>query len=431
MPNLLYPYPRLCYNVNRGIGSSNNLPKERDEKVKNRLPGYRTIGKGTATVLALLALLLTLSSMNTAAAPSGPGKESKSISRPNDTVQHFQDVAVGSFWYNYTSILYTQGIISGYICGTPPAGACVPPDNLPYYVSNDNVTRGQMSRYVAQARTQAGISISSNPSEVVFSIDTTNAVTSGIALHGSVTAGGTDRTINGLSEAVFGHGYAMTDSIGLVGTSEHDNGAWITTQAPTTFYGLFVNQGGIQVGTAGDTTSDVYIANNLIVGGSKTGYVVDIMRNTGSTDLHPGEVAVAGTDDSSTAILGNIPVASVAQSSKPYDAGVLGVVDQRWIPGDPSAPIGSKSSSGYYDLHTTVIHPGEYMSVVTLGAYHGVKVDASNGPIHVGDLLTTSGTAGAAMKVTDKVAANGAIVGKALSSLASGSGTVTVMVTLK
>ena len=66
--------------------------------------------------------------------------------------------------------------------------------------------------------------------------------------------------------------------------------------------------------------------------------------------------------------------------------------------------------------------PGGYVNVVTLGAYKAVKVDASFGPIHAGDLLTTSPHAGYAMKVTDKVAAIGAIIGKALADLPSGTG---------
>ena len=48
---------------------------------------------------------------------------------------------------------------------------------------------------------------------------------------------------------------------------------------------------------------------------------------------------------------------------------------------------------------------GGYVSVVTLGAYQIVKVDASYGAIHAGDLLTSSPNPGYAMKVTDRTAA--------------------------
>ncbi len=58
-------------------------------------------------------------------------------------------------------------------------------------------------------------------------------------------------------------------------------------------------------------------------------------------------------------------------------------------------------------------------------------VDASNGPVQPGDLLTTSDTPGHAMKVIDYTRAQGAILGKAMSSLDKGKGLVLVLVTLQ
>lgn len=60
-----------------------------------------------------------------------------------------------------------------------------------------------------------------------------------------------------------------------------------------------------------------------------------------------------------------------------------------------------------------------------------VQADAATGPIHPGDLLTTSGTAGHAMKVLDHDRAQGAILGKAMSGLTEGKGFVLVLVTLQ
>ena len=59
------------------------------------------------------------------------------------------------------------------------------------------------------------------------------------------------------------------------------------------------------------------------------------------------------------------------------------------------------------------------------------EADASNGPIHPGDLLTTSNTPGHAMRVTDYPKAHGAIIGKAMSSLDKGQGLVLVLVSLQ
>ena len=53
------------------------------------------------------------------------------------------------------------------------------------------------------------------------------------------------------------------------------------------------------------------------------------------------------------------------------------------------------------------------------------------GPISAGDMLTTSDTPGHAMRVGDHDQANGAVIGKAMSSLKSGKGMVLVLVNLQ
>ena len=68
---------------------------------------------------------------------------------------------------------------------------------------------------------------------------------------------------------------------------------------------------------------------------------------------------------------------------------------------------------------------------VALSGRVKVLADASNGPIKPGDLLTTSHTPGHCMKVANSAAAQGAIVGKAMSSLKSGKGMVLVLVSLQ
>ena len=58
-------------------------------------------------------------------------------------------------------------------------------------------------------------------------------------------------------------------------------------------------------------------------------------------------------------------------------------------------------------------------------------VDADRGAVVPGDMLTTSDTPGHAMKVGDHGLAQGAIIGKAMTSLESGRGLVMVLVTLQ
>jgi hypothetical protein len=58
-------------------------------------------------------------------------------------------------------------------------------------------------------------------------------------------------------------------------------------------------------------------------------------------------------------------------------------------------------------------------------------VSAENGPIRRGDLLVTSSTVGYAMKGTDRSRLTGAVIGKALGTLDSGTGVIEVVVTLQ
>jgi hypothetical protein len=59
------------------------------------------------------------------------------------------------------------------------------------------------------------------------------------------------------------------------------------------------------------------------------------------------------------------------------------------------------------------------------------KVTSENGPIKTGDLLVASSTLGRAMKGTDRSLLTGAVIGKALGNLGSGTGVIEVLVTLQ
>ncbi len=69
----------------------------------------------------------------------------------NPSTATFQDVAVGSTFYQYLETAFAHGAISGYPCGG--AGEpCVAPGNKPYYRLSNNVTRGQISKMIAISR---------------------------------------------------------------------------------------------------------------------------------------------------------------------------------------------------------------------------------------------------------------------------------------
>jgi hypothetical protein len=59
------------------------------------------------------------------------------------------------------------------------------------------------------------------------------------------------------------------------------------------------------------------------------------------------------------------------------------------------------------------------------------KVDARDGPVEIGDLLTTSSTIGYAMKAEDPTKAFGAVIGKSLACLKEGTGMIPILVTLQ
>jgi hypothetical protein len=64
--------------------------------------------------------------------------------------QQFEDVPVGSTFFDFIGRLANRGIVSGYPCGGS-GEPCVPPGNLPYFRPNADVTRGQITKIVSEA----------------------------------------------------------------------------------------------------------------------------------------------------------------------------------------------------------------------------------------------------------------------------------------
>jgi hypothetical protein len=64
------------------------------------------------------------------------------------TGQTFEDVAPGSTFYEFIERLASRGVMSGYPCGSV-GEPCIPPENRPYFRPNNNATRGQTSKIVA------------------------------------------------------------------------------------------------------------------------------------------------------------------------------------------------------------------------------------------------------------------------------------------
>ena len=177
--------------------------------------------------------------------------------------------------------------------------------------------------------------------------------------------------------------------------------------------GSVVENGIIRIGTPG-THAMTYIAgtiedpicNNLTITGG-----ADLAE---PFDITPAEEQVS---EGAVVIIDGAHPGQLKLADRPYDTRVAGVIS---------------GANG--------IHPGIQMqqqglleggrNVALTGRVY-VQADTSNGVIEPGDLLTTSSTPGRAMKVTDHVRAQGAILGKAMSGLSKGKGMVLLLVTLQ
>jgi hypothetical protein len=164
--------------------------------------------------------------------------------------------------------------------------------------------------------------------------------------------------------------------------------------------------------------------NTAIYGqGKPAGYFNGDVQVTGDLILVGGDMAEDFDleDDPSNAEAGTVlvihPSGKLSACAEPYDTRVAGVV------------------SGAGDLRPAIIlqrlHDRPGRSPVALVGKALCKVDAAFGEVRAGDLLTTSATPGHAMKVTDRSQALGAVLGKALGSIAAGRGFVPVLVSLR
>ncbi len=135
--------------------------------------------------------------------------------------------------------------------------------------------------------------------------------------------------------------------------------------------------------------SEPFAINSEIPSSLEPGMVVSIDPN------HPGALILAGT---------------------PYDTKVAGVVSgaNGIQPGMVMTQVGTPALDG---VHNVALSGRVYVYATTI-----------SGPIRPGDLLTTSAVRGYAMKATDSNRTRGAVIGKAMSSLASGRGYVLLLV---
>jgi hypothetical protein len=247
--------------------------------------------------------------------------------------------------------------------------------------------------------------------------------TEGIGLHGSgrvygiygaSSAPGQGAGYGGYFVSSTGIGVSGRSTAAVTGNNAYAPGVYGYSQQGA---GVMGEAGPGAASVAGFFLGNVVVQGNLTVTGSKGGYVVDMALNDGDEPLTPGDlVIVTGV---ANPVIGHIPVPLVRKADSAGSTAVIGVVEAAHGPHENGA-AGASDGAAY---------PGDYLTIVTLGAFMTIKVDAGYGPVQPGDLLVSSPTPGHAMRADNPQA--GTIIGKALSALDEGTGTVAVMVTLQ
>jgi hypothetical protein len=208
-----------------------------------------------------------------------------------------------------------------------------------------------------------------------------------------------------------------------IDSDDGDNGAVIR---------LYDAGGGLGLFLDADSSSAGYLAvygtngvADIILDGRDSGgngrVICDVLQINGGSDLSEqfDVNTVQGAPEPGMVVC--IDAAHPGQlrpSSQPYDRKVAGVISGGGGV-QPGMLMGQRGTAA----------DGKHPVALTGRVY--VQATSANGAIEPGDLLTTSSIPGHAMKVTDHTRAQGAILGKAMTGLDQGKGTVLVLVSLQ
>jgi hypothetical protein len=235
---------------------------------------------------------------------------------------------------------------------------------------------------------------------------------------GSGVIGYSDKSVGviGTSTANVGVSGHSTANIGVVGESQggegvrgvshnRDHGGVVgVCVSPDGGTGVY---GKCDSGNAGWFDGNVLVSGVVSVKGDLVLLGADLAEQFGvldGADVEPGSVVVLAGDD------------CVRACVEPYDRRVAGIVS---------------GAGGYRPALVMDRQPDPARRALALTGKVWCKVDAGYGPIELGDQLTTSATPGHAMRADDQARSFGAVIGKALASLASGRGLVPVLVALR
>lgn len=231
----------------------------------------------------------------------------------------------------------------------------------------------------------------------------------------------------GTSNAVF---VTMTSDIGM----SLINGRY--TLPPSGQLGLGGNGalGGVYArNTQGNTAASLFANGQITAGGVGQAGIVNVTNSSGNNTIvlsgQNGDIILQNADcaeefdlaESEPPEPGSVMVldddAKLRQSECPYDKKVAGVVSGA---GDyrPGIVLGRNQTSK------------SRVALAMLGKVF-CKVDATHGPIGVGDLLTTSSVVGHAMRAGDPERSFGTVIGKALCPWRDGLGLIPILVALQ
>ncbi len=213
----------------------------------------------------------------------------------------------------------------------------------------------------------------------------------------------------GISSAQFGGGvYGQNNGSGYGVYGRAENGAGVL--------GRSINSVGVYGETDAANVPGVWGKNNA---NGIAGRFDGTVRITGGSDLAEW-FAVTNAKEAAPGSVLVMDIANPGQlmvSQRPYDTLVVGIAS------------GAGGVRPGLTLHQEGLLEGE--TAVSIAGRVYVLAEANSTPIRPGDLLTTSALPGHAMRAADRELAYGAVIGKALTGLDSGTGLVLVLVNLQ
>jgi hypothetical protein len=204
-----------------------------------------------------------------------------------------------------------------------------------------------------------------------------------------------------------GTGISARGTPGVFGTSNTGEGVHGESNAATWAAVAAINKGGgpglwASGVPAGHFVGNVEVTGDVILTGQDLAEDFNLSRDQ---QIEPGTVMVIDDED------------TLQVSNQAYDRRVAGVV------------------SGAGNLRPAIVlgrlKSGDNRLPIALIGKVCCKVDAGYARIEVGDLLTTSPTAGHAMRATDPLDAFGSVIGKALRPLSEGRGLIPILIALR